>query len=203
MYGSFCRKKGRCRRHDCLWPSVCKNLEINSREFVMLLADVSGVRGVKRVLVSSGLRMDMLLEVPDLLKEVVLRYQPGAIKIAPEHTSDRVLRLMHKPGNMIFRKFINVTRKISGMVGKKVYFTPYIISSHPGCTVNDMKRLGRDLHRLGIKHVKVQDFTPVPGTLSTAMYVTSLDRYGKNTIHVARNRRERLMQRRIVEQCKG
>lgn len=199
MYGTSCRKKGECKRHDCLFPSMCKHLELNGDALQRMLEEVEKLKGVRHLFISSGLRMDMLIKAPGLLKTIMTRYQPGAIKVAPEHTCNRVLKLMHKPGSSILRDFIHVAREIASATGKKIKFTPYIISAHPGSTINDMKKLAADLKEMEITHAQIQDFTPTPGTISTAMYVSGLDRYKKKTIHVAKARKERREQREVVQ----
>lgn len=200
MYGTFCRIEGRCKRHDCLFPNICRHLNVDGSSFERLLEDVSNMSAVRHVFVSSGLRMDLLLKTPGLLKRIIEKHQPGAMKIAPEHTSDKVLRLMHKPTSDVLEKFLNEARRIVKGSGKKARFVPYIISAHPGCEMKDMKILKRDLKRLGLTARQSQDFTPTPGTISTAMYVTGLDRYIGEKIYVPRKRVERREQRKMITQ---
>ncbi len=201
LYGAKCSLSGACKRHDCLYPSPCKHLSIDEDLFLALLKGVKRVKGVRHCFVSSGLRMELLLRTPRLLERLVRVHMPGRIKIAPEHTEDEVLRLMHKPGYGLLEDFLSFTRGLFKGTGVRPRFSAYLISSHPGCTVDHMKRACRTLKTLGLSRVEVQDFTPTPGTLSTAMYVSGLDRDNERPIHVPRGRKERRLQRRIIEEC--
>ncbi len=196
MYGTRCTKA--CTKRDCLLPKVCPNLEIDQGVFLELLRAAAKLPGVEHVFVSSGLRMELLLRTPELLRQILLHHTPGALKIAPEHTEDEVLRLMHKPGGGLLEDFLTTCRRIGRESGKKILFTPYFISSHPGCTVEHMRRLATEAGRLGLSLRQFQDFTPTPGTLSTAMYLAGCDLKG-HPIAVARNAGERRQQRSILE----
>ncbi len=199
LYGVRCRNFLKCRRHDCLYPEPCRNLSLEGFRFLDLLEAVSSVKRVKNLFVSSGMRMELLLRTPDLLERIVTLHTPGALKVAPEHTEPEILRLMHKPGPEIFEEFIKMVKGIERRRGRRIVVNPYIISSHPGCTLGDMKRLVEKLDRMRISVKQFQDFTPTPGTLSTAMYVSGLDRDTGRSIFVPRKRGERKAQRRAVE----
>jgi uncharacterized radical SAM protein YgiQ len=201
LYGSSCRSKT-CGRHDCLHEGVCRHLVIDETPLLSLLDQVSRVDKVKKVFVSSGLRMELLLNTPRLLKKLLTAHTSGAMKIAPEHTVAHVLRLMHKQGPDVLPAFLALCRKIAGETGGKFIFTPYFISAHPGCTVDDMKALARDVRKMGLSVRQFQDFTPTPGTISTAMYVCGLDRYNRKPIYVAYHAKERMRQRHILEEMK-
>lgn len=201
LYGTGCRSKT-CSRHDCLHEGVCRHLVIDETPLLSLLDRVSRADKVKKVFVSSGLRMELLLNTPRLLKKLLTAHTPGAMKIAPEHTVAHVLRLMHKQGPDILPAFLALCRKIAGETGKKFIFTPYFISAHPGCTVDDMKALARDVRKMGLTVRQFQDFTPTPGTISTAMYVCGLDRYKRKPLYVAYHAKERMRQRHILEEMK-
>ncbi|MEW6289897.1 MAG: YgiQ family radical SAM protein [Thermodesulfobacteriota bacterium] len=201
LYGSSCRSKT-CRRHDCLHEGVCRHLVMDETPLLSLLDQVSRVDKVKKVFVSSGLRMELLLNTPRLLKKLLTAHTSGAMKIAPEHTVAHVLRLMHKQGPDVLPAFLALCRKIAGETGGKFIFTPYFISAHPGCTVDDMKALARDVRKMGLSVRQFQDFTPTPGTISTAMYVCGLDRYNRKPIYVAYHAKERMRQRHILEEMK-
>lgn len=201
LYGSGCGSTA-CSRHDCLHEGVCRHLVMDETPLLSLLDRVSRVDKVKNVFVSSGLRMELLLKTPRLLKKLLTEHTPGAMKIAPEHTVAHVLRLMHKHGPDILPAFLALCRKIAGETGKKFIFTPYFISAHPGCTVDDMKALARDVRKLGLTVRQFQDFTPTPGTISTAMYVCGLDRYSRKPIFVATRAKERMLQRHVLEEMK-
>ena len=201
LYGTGCRSKA-CSRHDCLHEGVCRHLAIDEGLLISLLDRVSRIDKVKNVFVSSGLRMELLLKTPLLLKKLLTEHTPGAMKIAPEHTVAQVLRLMHKHGPDILPAFLALCRKIAGEIGKECIFTPYFISAHPGCSLDDMKALARDVRKMGLTVRQFQDFTPTPGTISTAMYVCGLDRYNRKPIYVACNAKDRMQQRLVLAEMK-
>ncbi len=199
LYGVSCKLKKDCRKRDCLFPKVCKNLETNQERMRTLLKAVAGHRAVKRVFISSGLRMELLIRTPRLLEDILKNHTPGALKIAPEHTEEEVLMLMHKPGALVLEEFLERARHVLKRLGKQREITAYFMTSHPGCTLSHMEAMKRKLKRLRLPVRQFQDFTPTPGTISTAMYVTGLDRYHKRPIFVARKRGERMAQRRVLE----
>ena len=198
LYGVSCSKPS-CRRYDCLYPVVCRHLRVDEDMFLDLLLKVIAIPGIKNVFISSGLRMELLLRTPGLLKQIVSSHVPGMLKIAPEHTEEHVLRLMHKGNALLLPEFLKACRNILGIKGRPLLFSPYIMTSHPGCTLNDMKLLKTKIKRLGLSVRKFQDFTPTPGTISTAMYVTGLDRDTEKPIPVVRKVSERRAQRLILE----
>lgn len=198
LYGTSCSVKG-CKKHDCLHDGVCRHLQIDEKSFIDLLDGVVNVAHIKNAFISSGLRMELLLLTPKLLEKILNDHTPGAMKIAPEHTEPNVLKLMHKQHEDVLPAFLEMCRNISQKTGKKYFFTPYIISAHPGCRQEDMQALGAKIKKLGLPMRQFQDFTPTPGTISTAMYVSGLDRDTGKTIHVARNDKERRAQRLILE----
>lgn len=198
LFGTSCAI-GTCPKKDCLYPTLCKHLRIDEQRFLSLLADVSSIESIRNVFISSGLRMELLLQTPSLLRKIIAHHTPGAIKIAPEHTSDEVLRLMHKEPHTLLQRFVEKCRTITAKNrNHAIHFVPYVISAHPGCTEHHARQLAEDMGRLKLRISKFQDFTPTPGTISTAMYVSGLDTNGKK-IFVARNIEERMRQRRIIE----
>jgi uncharacterized radical SAM protein YgiQ len=198
LYRTSC-KIGSCPRHDCLYPKLCPNLQVDEDAFLKLLQDVEKIEGVKHVFLSSGLRMELLLKTPRLLREIIRSHTPGAMKIAPEHTEDKVLRLMHKEPHQQLIDFLQRCRQMAAELGKKIIFTPYLISAHPGCSALDTAAMTAKLRALDLPVKQFQDFTPTPGTLSTAMYVTGLDRDRDQPVSVARNQSERKEQRGLLE----
>jgi uncharacterized radical SAM protein YgiQ len=199
LYGIGCSRLSTCSRRDCLFPRPCPHLEVSGEPFRRLL-DAAGRRpGVSRVFVSSGLRMDLLLRTPRLLSRIIRHHSPGALKIAPEHTEDEVLRLMHKPGGRLLDVFVKEARRTRKKGNRPAEITAYLMSSHPGCTLAHMKAMARKLKALRLPVRQFQDFTPTAGTLSTAMFVSGLDRDSKRPIYVAKRRSERMAQRRILE----
>jgi len=199
LYGTSCSSTQPCKRHDCLYPKVCRFMKIDEQAMLGLLTAVADCEGVKHLFVSSGLRMELLLKTPQLLRKLLLHHTPGAMKIAPEHTEDKVLCLMHKPGVAVLEEFLALCREIGKKAGKNFHFTPYLIASHPGCTLADMEKLAARLGSLGLAVRQFQDFTPTPGTISTAMYVTGLAPETREALPVARSTGERRSQRQVLE----
>ena len=199
LYGTGCSSPQPCKRHDCLYPKVCKFFKIDEQAMLGLLDVVADCAGVKHLFVSSGLRMELLTRTPQLLRKLLLHHTPGAMKIAPEHTEDKVLHLMHKPGVKVLEEFLALCREIGKKAGKNFHFTPYLIASHPGCTLADTEKMAARLGTLGLAVRQFQDFTPTPGTISTAMYVTELDREKKERLFVAKKDNERRAQRQALD----
>ncbi len=200
LYGTHCAI-GSCKKRDCLYPKLCPNLKIDEDMFLELLDNISAIKSVKKLFISSGLRMEILLRTPRLLRRILQSHTPGLLKIAPEHTDDDLLCLMHKEPHALLKKFIAECRKISKEIGKDIEFTPYVITAHPGSTLQHAEKLALDMQKLGLQIRKFQDFTPTPGTLSTAMYVTGLAPGAKQTLEVPRKQSDRLQQRRVLERC--
>ncbi len=198
LYGTHCAI-GTCKKRDCLYPHPCPNLKIDEDLFLDLLDDVAAIAGVKKLFISSGLRMELLLRTPRLLKRILQQHTPGSLKIAPEHTDDELLCLMHKEPHALLKKFVATCRKVGKDIGKEIELTPYIITAHPGSTLQQAEKLVRDIQKLGLQIRKFQDFTPTPGTLSTAMYVTGLRPGSKQPLTVPRKHSDRQQQRKIVE----
>ncbi len=198
LFGVSCRI-GSCKRHDCLYPRVCKNLVVDEQSLLTLLREISALSRVRHVFISSGLRMELLTRTPDLFKEIIRSHTPGALKIAPEHTEQEVLELMHKESSEQLEKLLVLGRKLATEVNKTIQFSPYIISAHPGCRESHTAALVKRLQQLDLELKQFQDFTPTPGTLSTTMFVTGLHRDSGEPVYVARNHSERMKQRRILE----
>ncbi|MCK5916011.1 MAG: radical SAM protein, partial [Deltaproteobacteria bacterium] len=203
LYANSCKKSETCRRKDCLFPTVCSHLKIDEKSFIALLDAVTNVAGVKKVLISSGWRLVLLRRTPELLRRLILKHLPGVMKIAPEHSVPEILRLMHKNDALELEDFLQEARKIAARAKVKVSFTPYLISAHPGCGVAEMRDLAKSITRNSLKARQYQDFTPTPGTLSTAMYVSGLDRDTLKPIRVAKGVSERRHQRQELEKVSG
>ncbi len=199
LFGTSCAL-GSCRKRDCLYPEVCRHLQIDETGFIKLLDAVGSLDNVRHVFVSSGLRMGLLLRTPLLLRKLLADHLPGAMKIAPEHSCDDVLKLMHKEPHRLLQEFTRHCRALADTMGKRIRFVPYVISAHPGSTEEHASKLARDMSNLDLTVTKFQDFTPTPGTLSTAMYVAGRDPATRNTISVAKNAGARLRQRKIIEE---
>jgi uncharacterized radical SAM protein YgiQ len=198
LYETRCSLKA-CKKHDCLFPSVCRHLHLDENALLEVLHDVSAMDGIQHVFISSGLRMGLLLRTPLLLEALILAHLPGSMKIAPEHTEDEVLTIMHKESHQKLREFINKCNMIAKKLGKEIHFNPYIITAHPGCTEQHSMLMAKKLAKLGLHVRQFQDFTPTPGTLSTAMYVTGLDRDTDTQIFISRNQSDKRQQRQNLE----
>lgn len=199
LYKTGCNHET-CNRHDCLFPRVCKNLTIDENSFLELLRKVTGHSAVKHVFISSGLRMELLRKTPKLLKKIIREHTPGSIKIAPEHTEHEVLQLMHKEEHRELELFVAQCRNIGSPKEKQLQISPYIISAHPGCTEAHTKKMVSKLKKLGLVVRGFQDFTPTPGSISTAMYYSGIDRIKRQPLHIP-GETDRKRQRAIMERA--
>jgi uncharacterized radical SAM protein YgiQ len=199
LYQTRCSLQA-CKKHDCLFPKVCQHLRLDENALREVLQEVSALDGVQHVFISSGLRMELLLKTPLLLEQLILKHLPGAMKIAPEHTEDEILGLMHKESHQKLCEFLKRCRTIAKKLGKDIVFNPYIITAHPGCTERHTRLMAKKLKRLGLKVRQFQDFTPTPGTLSTAMYVAGLHRDTGEDIFISRKQSDKKKQRQLVEE---
>lgn len=190
----------RCPRPSCIFPKVCKNLNINHKPIIELYRKAAKVKGVKHITIGSGIRYDMLLNdaqtdkengLSDYIREVVNHHVSGRLKVAPEHTASHVLQKMRKPEFEQFHRFLEKFNQANRQSGKNQQLIPYFISSHPGCTMQDMKELSKLSHQNHLMTEQVQDFTPTPMTYSTAMYYLGFDPYTGDKVHVARDLREK------------
>jgi uncharacterized radical SAM protein YgiQ len=189
MYGMAGRdgeRCGVCRRASCLTPRPCPNLDNSHERLLALYGRVRGVKGVKKAFVGSGIRYD-LFDGSNYLREVILHHTSGRLKVAPEHTEAHVLKLMRKPPWTDFESLHRDFRRICDREGLKTQLIPYFISSHPGCTEGDMRRLAEKTRRLGLHTDQVQDLTPTPMTLSSVMFHTGLDPCTGEKLFVAKD----------------
>ena len=175
-----CKKQmthGACKHRRCLFPEPCPNLEIDHRDYLSLLKKLRTLPGVKKVFVRSGFRFDYLLADRDrtFLRELCQHHISGQLRVAPEHVSDNVLSRMGKPGAAVYREFVRTFEEMNRKTGKDQYIVPYLMSSHPGSTLDDAIALAEYIRELGYMPEQVQDFYPTPGTVSTCMYYTGLD----------------------------
>ena len=198
LYKTQCSLQA-CKKHDCLFPEVCRHLHIDEKAFLDVLQGVLAIDGIHHVFISSGLRMELLLKTPRLLEALLLNHLPGSVKIAPEHTEDEILTLMHKESHQRLRQFLTSCRIVAKKLGKEIHFNPYIITAHPGCTAQHSAEMAKKLTEMGLHVRQFQDFTPTPGTLSTAMYVTGLHRDTNKPVFVPRNQSDKQRQRKILE----
>lgn len=197
----------RCKRPSCIHPSVCHNLNIDHSELTDIYRSVDKLPGIKRSFIGSGVRYDMLLaETKDeqtaqsqreYLKELISRHVSGRLKIAPEHTSDRVLHLMRKPSFNYFYQFKKIFEQINRETGLNQQLIPYFISSHPACQNEDMAELAAITRDLNFKLEQVQDFTPTPMTLATEIYYSGYNPYTLEPVFTAKTKEEKLAQRKF------
>ncbi|MBE0566902.1 MAG: YgiQ family radical SAM protein, partial [Krumholzibacteria bacterium] len=159
-----------CRRPSCVYPGICPNLDTDHTPLIELYRKARKVKGVKKVLIASGLRYDLAVESPQYVKELVTHHVGGYLKIAPEHTEDGPLQKMMKPGVGSYEKFRSMFEKFSQQAGKQQYLIPYFIAAHPGTTDQDMLNLALWLKRNAFKPDQVQTFYPTPMAVATAMY---------------------------------
>ena len=192
---------GACKDRQCLYPKPCRNMEISHSEYVELLRKLRAVKGVKKVFIRSGIRFDYLINDKDdtFLEELCKYHISGQLKVAPEHISDNVLRYMGKPSNSVYNRFSEKYRKMNERLGKKQYLVPYLMSSHPGSTLNDAIELALYLKKNGINPQQVQDFYPTPGTISTCMFYTELDPFTMKKVYVPKTAEEKAMQRALLQ----
>ena len=195
------KKDGVCPKKQCLFPKPCKNLRADHREYVELLQSLRKLPGVKKVFIRSGIRFDYLLADKDqtFLKELCSFHVSGQLKVAPEHVSDAVLKLMGKPENQVYKEFVKKFTKMNERLGKKQYLVPYLMSSHPGSTWKEAVELAGFCRDMGYMPEQVQDFYPTPSTISTCMYYTGLDPRTEKPVYVPKNPHEKAMQRALIQ----
>lgn len=194
-------KHGACPDRQCLFPEPCPNLEIDHSDYVALLRKLRALPKVKKVFVRSGIRFDYLINDKDetFFRELVRHHVSGQLKVAPEHVSDGVLRMMGKPQNSVYRRFARRYKELNDEMHLDQYLVPYLMSSHPGSTLQDAVRLAEYLRELGYMPEQVQDFYPTPSTISTCMYYTGLDPRTMKPVYVARDPHEKAMQRALIQ----
>ncbi len=212
--GNMYRMKGKqqwicdeCIRPSCIWPDVCRNLDTDHTPLLEIYEAVRNTEGVKHAHVASGIRYDLFLHdngvTPEVkegheryIRELAAHHVPGRLKVAPEHTSDHVLRVMRKPGFALFHKFKEKFEAAAALAGKpKIPVVPYFISSHPGSRPEDMAELALKTKDLGFRLEQVQDFTPTPMTVATEIYATGMHPYDGAEVCVARTPVEKETQR--------
>ena len=202
MYRMRCTRpevEARCRRLSCVHPTICKLLGTDHGPLRRLMREAREVPGVKRVLVASGVRMDLARRDPAYLEELAAHHVGGHLKVAPEHVDETVLDLMKKPGAEDFVKFDEAFRAASARVGKRQYTVPYFIASHPGSGLEEMIELAVFLKRQGYRPDQVQDFIPSPFDIAACMYHTGLDPMTGKRVKVAKGMRDRRLQRALLQ----
>jgi uncharacterized radical SAM protein YgiQ len=203
MYQMRCTRpevEAKCKRLSCVHPTICKLLGTDHQPLIDLMRQSRAVPGVKKVNVASGLRMDLAQLSPEYVRELAEHHVGGRMKVAPEHTDPTVLATMKKPSIANFDQFAAMFKKASKKAGKpKQYLVPYFIASHPGSDLHSMIDLALYLKRSGYRPDQVQDFIPAPFDIATALYYTGIDPFTKKPVHVAKNMRDRKMQRALMQ----
>ncbi|NLH01780.1 MAG: YgiQ family radical SAM protein [Clostridiales bacterium] len=195
------KKNGMCAKKRCLAPVPCKNLDADHSDYLALLRKLREIPGVKKVFVRSGIRFDYMLEDKDgqFFSELVRHHISGQLKVAPEHCVNSVLDYMGKPHIEVYERFIEKYSRLNQRFSKEQYVVPYLMSSHPGCTLNDAVRLAEYLQSRGRQPEQVQDFYPTPGTISACMYHTEIDPRTMKPVYVAKTPHEKELQRALLQ----
>jgi len=203
MYAMRCTRpevEAKCRRLSCVHPTICKLMGTDHGPLIQLMKDVREVPGIRKVLVSSGIRMDLAQLSPEYVAELAEHHTGGRLKVAPEHTSPKVLDAMKKPSIDNFGIFAQQFREASAEAGKpKQQIIPYFIASHPGSDLDAMIDLALYLKRSGYRPDQVQDFIPAPFDIATCMYYTGLDPFTKKPVEIAKGLNDRKMQRALMQ----
>lgn len=194
-------KIGACKNRQCLYPSPCKSIKVSHAELVQLLRKLRALPKVKKVFIRSGIRFDYVMADKNdvFLRELCQHHISGQLKVAPEHISPNVLAKMGKPQCEVYKAFAARYAAINEKLGMKQYLVPYLMSSHPGSTLNEAVELAEYLRDIGHQPEQVQDFYPTPGTLSTCMYYTGLDPRDMTPVYVPKSQREKAMQRALLQ----
>lgn len=206
MYQLACKSdeiQASCRRLSCVYPTICKNLNTDHSPTTNLYRRARKIKGVKRIMIASGLRYDLAVEDPEYIKELVTHHVGGYLKIAPEHTEDGPLSKMMKPGMGTYHRFKELFDKYSKEAGKQQFLIPYFISAHPGTTDEDMMNLAIWLKANGFKADQVQNFYPSPMANATTMYHTSRDPlhrldYKSNAMNVPKGAKQRKLHKAFL-----
>ncbi len=193
--------KGACGGRQCLYPTPCKNMNADHSDYVALLRKLRKIPGVKKVFIRSGIRFDYLLadKKDTFFKELVQYHISGQLKVAPEHVSDAVLDRMGKPRNAVYNRFTDKYFALNKQFGMNQYLVPYLMSSHPGSTMQEAVELAEYIREMGYNPEQVQDFYPTPSTLSTVMYYTGLDPRTMEKVYVPTDPHEKAMQRALIQ----
>lgn len=193
--------RGACVNRRCLGSEPCSNIVADHADYTSLLRKIRAIPHVKKVFVRSGIRYDFALldRSSEFLEELVEHHVSGQLKVAPEHVSDRVLRLMGKPPVKVYHAFAKRFKELTKRCGKKQYLVPYLMSSHPGSTLEDAVELAEFVRDMGYNPEQVQDFYPTPGTLSTAMYYTGMNPLTGKHVHIPKDPHEKAMQRALIQ----
>ncbi len=197
----------KCKRPSCIFPSICNNLNTDHKPLTNLYKQAAAIKGIKKIYVGSGIRYDMLtgrgaeddkrFGLTDYTRNLVKNHVSGRLKVAPEHTSDHILKIMRKPSFKLFHQFKQTFDKLNQEEGLRQQIIPYFISSHPGSDLTDMAHLACETREMGFQLEQVQDFTPTPLTLASAIYYSGIHPYTGEQVFTARSRQEKEDQRKF------
>ncbi len=194
-----------CKRPSCIFPRICKNLNYNHQPLISLYQNASKIDGIKKINISSGIRYDMLVETKpsdrkkyflnDYIKDLISKRVSGRLKVAPEHTSSKVLEIMRKPSFNIYKAFHKEFYSICDGAGLEQHLVPYFISGHPGTSDSEMAELSKELKNLKANPKQVQEFTPTPMTLASTIYYTGINPYNGEKIFVEKRNKNKRIQK--------
>ena len=204
MYAASCKlwqKNNFCSHRKCLTPQKCENLGLHYEDTLQLYRELRKISKVKHVFVGSGLRFDLLVDdyAREYLEEICRYHVSGLLKVAPEHCSNEVLRLMNKPGFNVYEKFVELFKRTVAKIGKKSFIVNYFLVSHPGCTLREALNLALYLAKRKVKPEQIQDFIPTPMTVSSCMYYTGKNPFTGKPVYTAKTDRERRQQRAMAQ----
>lgn len=199
-----CQKQlteGVCKNRQCLYPTPCKNMTVDHADYISLLQKLRALPGVRKVFIRSGIRFDYCMADPDdaFLEELCRHHISGQLRVAPEHVCNTVLDRMGKPANAVYESFIRRYQRINAKTGKPQYVVPYLMSSHPGSTMEEAIKLAEYIRDLGYMPEQVQDFYPTPSTLSTCMYYTGYDPIRMERVYTPVSAHEKALQRALIQ----
>ena len=195
-------EKGACIGKRCLSPKPCKSLQVDHRDYLELLRKLRALPGVKKVFVRSGIRFDYVLldkHADEFIRELAAHHVSGQLRLAPEHVSDEVLRVMGKPPARVYREFTERFDAANAELGLKQFALPYLMSSHPGSTLKEAVELAEFCRDMGFNPEQVQDFYPTPSTISTCIYYTGVDPRTMEEVYCPRTPHEKAMQRALIQ----
>jgi len=200
----ICKK---CSRPSCIFPKICNNLNSDHQALINIYRKVNSLESIKKAFIGSGIRYDMLLtndknkdkkyHYSEYIKQLIKFHVSGRLKVAPEHTSEQVLKIMRKPSFDLFLNFKRIFDGINSRNNLNQQIIPYFISSHPGCKLEDMAELAAETKKLGFKLEQVQDFTPTPMTLASVIYYSGYDPYTLKPVYTAKTKNQKLDQLRF------
>ncbi len=201
MYGMDCKRwesAGACKDKLCLYPQVCPSMNTSHSKLIELMQRIRELPGISRVFVGYGVRYDLALLDERYMEELCAHHVSGQLKVAPEHYSDRVTSVMHKPDRKTFERFELKYKEINRKLGKDQYLVAFLISGHPGCTLDDMIETAEYIRDTGRYTKQVQDFTPTPMTVATCMFHTGMDPFTGKKVYVATSQKEKNIQRAML-----